>query len=340
MRECGRCSKPVQTDRRVAVAFIFYFHDDAMKPLLLIIIPLAEHYRAYIAESFEVLHIPQAANRAAVLAAHGPAIRVVLTNGAIGLTAAEIDAMPALDIICSFGVGTENIDVAHAKQRGIAMANGAGTNDDCVADHALGLLLAVVRAIPRNNAATRAGVWRDALPLPPQVARRRLGVIGLGSIGMKIAQRALGFDMAVGYHNRSAREDAPYPYFETPLALADWADFIVVATPGGASTRHLINAEVLTALGPKGFLVNIGRGSTVDTAALAEALRAGRIAGAGLDVYEGEPAPPEALMAFDNVVLTPHLAGWSPEAIGASVQRFIDNACGHLAGRGAVSPVR
>ena len=310
-----------------------------MKPLLLIIIPLSDAHRARIAESFEVLFSPQPAERAAILSAQGAGVRAVLTNGAVGLTADEMNAMPALEIVCALGAGFENIDAVHARQRGIVVANGAGTNDDSVADHALGLLLAAVRAIPKNNAACRAGVWRDAVPLPPQVAHRRLGIIGLGTIGLKIARRALGFDMAVGYHNRSVREGVPYPYFETPVALAGWADFLVVATPGGPATRHLVNADVLTALGPKGFLVNIGRGSTVDTAALADALQAGRIAGAGLDVYEGEPNPPQALLELDSVVLSPHLAGWSPEAIDASVQRFIDNVTGHFAGQGAVSPV-
>lgn len=310
-----------------------------MKPLLLIIVPLSDAHRARIAESFEVLFAPRAGERPAVLAAHGPAIQAVLTNGAVGLSAAEMDAMPTLGIVCALGAGFENIDTAHARQRGVVVANGAGTNDDSVADHALGLLLAVVRAIPRNNAACRAGVWRDAVPLPPQVAHRRLGVIGLGTIGMKIARRALGFDMAVGYHNRAQRAGVPYPYFDTPVALAEWADFIVVATPGGPGTRHLINAAVLAALGPAGFLVNIGRGSTVDTAALADALQARRMAGAALDVYESEPSPPQALLGFDNVVLSPHLAGWSPEAIDASVQRFIDNVTGHFAGLGAISPV-
>ena len=310
-----------------------------MKPLLLIIIPLSDTHRARIAETFDVRYVPHSGERPGMLAAHGPAIRGVLTNGAVGLSSAEMDALPALGIVCALGAGFENIDVVHARQRGIVVANGAGTNDDSVADHAIGLLLAVVRAIVRNNAACRAGLWRDALPLPPQVAHRRLGIIGLGTIGQKIARRALGFDMMVGYHNRSARQDVPYPYFDSPVALAGWADFVVVATPGGAGTRHLVDAAVLTALGPDGFLVNIGRGSTVDTAALADALQTGRIAGAGLDVYEGEPRPPQALLGFDNVVLTPHLAGWSPEAIDASVQRFIDNVTGHFAGRGAVSAV-
>lgn len=310
-----------------------------MKPLLLAISLLTDVHRARIAESFDLLYVPDLAGRASVLAARGADVRVVLTIGSVGLTAQEMDAMPQLELVCALGAGFENIDRIHAQTRGIVVANGAGTNEDSVADHALALLLAAVRAIPRNDRACREGIWRDTLPLPPQVAHRRLGILGLGSIGMKIAQRARGFDMAVGYHNRHQRADVAYGYFDTLLALAEWADFLVVATPGGPATRHLVDAQVLTALGPSGFLVNIGRGSVVDTAAVAAALREGRIAGAGLDVYESEPAPPESLIGLDHVVLSPHLAGWSPEALDASVQRFLDNALGHFAGRGVVSAV-
>jgi D-3-phosphoglycerate dehydrogenase len=138
--------------------------------------------------------------------------------------------------------------------------------------------------------------------------------------------------MEVGYHNRAPREDSPLRYFDSVTTLARWCDFLVVATPGGAGTRHLIDAEVLDALGPRGFVVNVSRGSVLDTAALAQALSAGTIAGAALDVYEGEPQPPEALLALRNVVLTPHVGGRSPEAITASVDNFLNNAKRHFAG--------
>ncbi len=130
-----------------------------------------------------------------------------------------------------------------------------------------------------------------------------------------------------------------HAYFDSPIALAEWADYLVVATPGGPATRHLVDARVLEALGPQGFLVNIARGSVVDTQALADALRAGRVAGAGLDVYESEPAPPTLLFDLPNVVLTPHVAGGSPEAVRASVERFVENATRHFAGQAPVSPV-
>ena len=310
-----------------------------MKPALLALSFLSEEHRAQMAQAFEVIYAPDAAQAAAAIAQHGSGVRVVLTIGATGLSPAQIDAMPALTLICVLGAGYENVAVGHAKARGIVVATGAGTNDDCVADHAWGLLIAAQRRILALDKSTREGVWRTALPLPPNVSHKRLGVIGLGAIGKKIAQRALGFEIEVGYHNRSARTDVPYRYFADAAALAGWADFLVIATPGGAGTRHLVNAAVLDALGPRGVVVNIARGSVIDTAALAAALREGRIAAAGLDVYESKPLPPAELLDLDNVVLTPHVAGWSPEAVQHSVDRFLDNARRHLAGQVPVSIV-
>ena len=310
-----------------------------MKPLLLVMNPMSRTALEAIAARFELLVAPDDAQRAATIAARGAELDAVLTIGSVGLTAAEIDAMPRLTLVCVLGAGFENVAVDHARARGIVVATGAGTNDDCVADHAMALLLAVVRAVPRFDRACRAGVWRSALPVQPNVSHKRLGIIGLGAIGRKIARRAAGFEMAIGFHSRSRRDDVPYRWFDSATALAQWCDFLVVATPGGAATRHLVDAAVLSALGAEGYLVNIARGSVVDTAALAEALRAGRVRGAGLDVYESEPAPPAELLAFDNVVLTPHTAGASPEAQQASLERFIENATRHFAGQPVVSPL-
>ncbi|RZL83373.1 MAG: 2-hydroxyacid dehydrogenase, partial [Variovorax sp.] len=251
----------------------------------------------------------------------------------------QMDAMPALELICCMGAGYEMVDVEAARARGIALANGQGTNDDCVADHAFGLVIASVRGFRTLDHLCREGVWRLAIPQPPNVSGKRLGILGMGTIGQKIAKRAGGFDMEIGYHNRSAKADSPHRYFDNLKALAEWCDVLVCAAPGGPSTKHIVDAAVLDALGPQGFLVNIGRGSVVDTDALAEALRSGRIAGAGLDVYESEPKRPEQLVGIDNLILTPHLAGWSPEATEASFVRFLANAEGHFSGRGVVTPI-
>lgn len=310
-----------------------------MKPCLLILIPLVEADRATLEAQFDVIYAPDAAARAQAVAARGPQVRAVLTNGTTGLTAAEIDRLPALEFAGALGAGYENIAVDHARARGVALCNGAGVNASCVADHAFALLLATVRNVPQFDAACRAGVWRDALPMPPTVSARRLGIVGYGRIGEQIARRAAGFDMAVGYHNRRPRDGVAARYFDTVIALAQWSDFLVVATPGGDATRHLIDAAVLDALGPQGFLVNVSRGSVVDTAALALALREHRLAGAGLDVYEGEPHPPAALLPLSNVVLTPHVAGASPDVRAATVRHFLDNAARHFAGEPLLTPL-
>ncbi|WP_211463234.1 2-hydroxyacid dehydrogenase [Collimonas silvisoli] len=310
-----------------------------MLSTLLILNPLSDQSLQRIAQDFQIVYAPTAEQRRAAVASHADAIRAVLTIGSIGLCAEEIAALPKLELICALGAGFENIDLAAARERGITVSNGAGTNDACVADHAMGLLLATVRGIPQLGVALHQGIWRDALPLQPSVSGKRLGIIGLGTIGKQIARRAAGFDMTIGYHNRSARDDVPFEYFASPLALAQWADFLVVATPGGAATRHMINRPVLDALGAQGFVVNIARGSVVDTAALASALREGRVAGAGLDVYESEPLPPAELLGLPNAVLTPHVAGWSPESVAETVRLFLENARRHFSGQAVLTPV-
>ena len=306
---------------------------------LLVLNGQSDDHLALLQRHYAVTYAPTPALRKSAITVQGETCRVVLTKGGTGLTAAEIDAMPQLELVCALGAGYENIALDAARARGIAVANGAGTNDDCVADHAFGLLLAAVRGIVTLDRQCRDGVWRDVIPFPPNVSGRRLGILGLGTIGEKIARRASGFDMDIGYHNRQRKPGVAHRYFDNLVGLAEWADFLVVATPGGQGTQHLVGAAVLQALGPRGVLVNIARGSVVDTAALAVALQDGSLGAAGLDVYESEPKPPAALIGLANVVLTPHVAGWSPEAVEASVRRFLANAEGHFAGTGVVSPV-
>lgn len=173
------------------------------------------------------------------------------------------------------------------------------------------------------------------------VSGKRLGILGLGAVGQAIAKRAnLGFDMRIGYHSRTPRQDMPYSWYDSPLHLAEAVDILVVATPGGASTRHLIDAQVLDALGAEGYLVNIARASVVDTQALVAALQQGRIAGAALDVFDDEPAVPEALKALANTVLTPHVAGQSPEAARDTVTLVLRNLQAFFAGEPVLTPVR
>lgn len=311
----------------------------------LVMVFLTEAHRELVAQNFELIYTPNEgagvdrSNSAAKIAAHGHEIRVVLMNGATGITIDEINALPKLEILCTLGVGYENVPVEYLKQRGIRVCNAAGTNEDCVADHAMGLLLAAVRGIPFLNHAVRQGVWRDAIPRPANVSYKRLGFLGMGGIAKKIAKRARAFDMHIGYHSRTRRDETGFDFFPDLRSLATWCDFLVVAAPGGKETFHIINAEILTALGPEGVLVNIARGSLVDTEALAVALRDKVIAAAAIDVYESEPKPPLSLLEFENAIITPHVAGLSPEAMLASVVCFIDNANLHLAGKPLRTPL-
>jgi lactate dehydrogenase-like 2-hydroxyacid dehydrogenase len=315
--------------------------DDMTAPIpLLVLCPLQAAYLQQFRDRFDVIEARDDTQRAAAIATHGPRVRAVLTIGTIGLTAIEMAALPALEVVHTLGVGYELVDVAAARARGIALANAAGSNETCVADHAFGLLLAAVRGIVQLDKGVRQGLWRDQLQFyTPTVSGKRIGLLGMGGIGQQIAKRAAGFDMPIGYHSRSRKSALPFAYFDSPRALAQWCDCLVVATPGGAETRHLVNAEVLDALGPQGTLVNIARGSVVDTAALAAALRGGRIASAGIDVYESEPAPPAELVDLPNVVLTPHIAGRSPEAMQASVALVLGNLDAFFNGRPMLTPI-
>lgn len=309
------------------------------KPAVLILNPVSEAHRNQIAEHFEVHFAPTPEQLEQTIAAVGDRIEIAMSIGSIGITAAQIDALPNLKLVHALGVGYEKIDVTHAKQRGIATSNGAGTNDTCVADHTMALILAVIRNVPQLDQLTRKGFWRTDIPWPLHVSGKKLGILGLGAIGEKIAKRAQAFDLSIGYHNRKPRADAVHTYFPTLDALAEWADILVVATPGGAATQHLINADILKQLGSNGYLINIARGSVVDTAALEQALRHDIIKGAALDVYEDEPHVPPSLFDLTNLVLTPHVAGWSPEAIQLTIDKFLENARRLYAGEPLLTPI-
>ncbi|MCB4769534.1 2-hydroxyacid dehydrogenase [Ancylobacter sp. Lp-2] len=308
---------------------------------LLVVIELAADARLRLEEAgFEVDVEPDAEAGARRLQQGAPHVRAVLTNGSTGLSAEDIAALPNLEIICALGAGYERVDLAAARERGIVVTHGPGTNAACVADHAMALLMTAVRGVVSADTAVRRGGWAGSRQLRPMISGKKLGILGLGTIGEQIARRgAHGFGMPVAYHSRRAREGSDWLYLPSVRDLAAWADFLVVATPGGAATRHLVDEGVLDALGPDGFLVNIARGSVVDTHALIAALRQGRLAGAALDVVEGEPDIPPELLELDNIVLTPHIAGRAPEAARATLSLVIDNLQAHFGGRAVLTPV-
>ena len=306
---------------------------------LLVLNPMTDEDQAVIAQTCSATFAPSPQARATAIRERGGEFNAVLTIGTLGLTREEMLAMPQLKFICCMGVGFEGVDVEAAQSLGIAVAHGRGANDNCAADHAMGLVIATMRNFRKLDQLCRDGVWRTAIPQPPNVSGKRMGIFGLGRIGEKIAKRALGFDMDIGYHNRNPKPESPFVYFDSLQAMAAWCDVLVCVAPGGAETRHSVDSAVLAALGPKGFLINIGRGSLIDTDVLAHALRSGIIAGAGIDVYESEPDRPAQLLNLDNLLITPHLGGWSPEATQAQLDLFLANLTGHFTGQGPVTLV-
>lgn len=311
-----------------------------MSKTVLVLVETVDDYLPLLEQAgYRLIRAPSPQLRADAIVRHAGEIDAVLTRGPLGLTAAEIDALPKLQIICVIGAGYEQVDLPAAAARGITVTNGAGANAPAVADHTLALLLALLRDIPRADASTRRAEWNRVIS--PSVSGKRLGILGLGAVGLAIAKRAsLGFDMPISYHSRTPREDVAYSWYDSPQHLAEAVDILVVATPGGANTHHLVDAKVLQALGAEGYLVNIARASVVDTQALVEALQQGTIAGAALDVFDDEPSVPDALKALGNTVLTPHVAGQSPEAARDTVALVLRNLQAFFAGEPVLTPVR
>ena len=283
-------------------------------------------------------HISSKADPKAFLAQRGGDFTALVTSARYGADAALIAALPKLQAISSFGVGLDALDLDAARARGIAVGYTPDVLNDCVADTAFALVMDVARRTSAADRFVRRGDWlKGQFPLATKVSGKRLGILGMGRIGRVIARRASGFDMEVRYHNRNPLNDVDYGYEPTLKGLAQWADFLVVASAGGADTRGLVSRDILDALGPEGFLINISRGTVVDEAALVDALQHQRIAGAGLDVFEDEPRVPEALLALDNVVLLPHLASNTNETRAAMAQRVEENLAAFLAGKPMVS---
>jgi Lactate dehydrogenase and related dehydrogenases len=252
---------------------------------------------------------------------------VAVTSVRHGMTRAEMDRMPSLRAICSWGVGYDTLDIAAAMQRGLQVSNTPHVLDDCVADLAWSLLLAVARRTAAADRYVKQGRWQalGEFPLSTRVSGKRLGILGLGRIGAAIARRGAGFDMQIRYHGRRVRKDVPYGYEPTTVALAQWADFLVVSCVGGPETRNLVDACVLRALGPRGILVNVSRGTVVDQAALLAALRSGELGGAGLDVLEQEPSQAQEFADLDQVVLTPHVGSATHETRQAMADLVMRN---------------
>jgi len=309
------------------------------RPEILTVAKLSPFYLEALDKHF-VVHDRLHQTDPAAFALVAPRIRAIAASGDSQADAALINQLPGLEIISVMGVGYDGIDVAAARARGVVVTHTPDVLNDDVADLALGLMLSVARALPQADALVRAGRWPQGnMPLQRKMSGSRLGLVGMGRIGQAIAARAQAFGMPIAYTARNQRSHLPYRYFASTQALAAESDFLVVITPGGEGTRKLINAEVLRALGPQGFLINVARGSVVDEAALIEALEQGLIAGAALDVFENEPVVPERLRALSNVVLTPHVGSATVATRRAMADLAFANLQARFDGNPLLSPV-
>lgn len=308
-----------------------------MKPEIIITIKLFARTQERLEKEFTCHRLYEAEDREAFLKGLGPRVRGVATFSSVGADAKLMEALPKLEIISNFGVGVDAIDLAAAKKRGIIVTSTPDVLNECVADTAMALVLNTLRQFPQAEAHLRSGYWatRGAYPLSTALELKTLGILGLGRIGEAIAKRALAFGMKIRYHNRR-KKDAPYPYDPDPVTLAKNSDALVVATPGGAETHKMVNASVLDALGPEGYVFNIARGSVIDEPVLLKYLREKRIAGAGLDVFEDEPKINPEWFSVENAVLFPHVGSATVETRTAMGDLQVENLKLHFTSK----PVR
>ena len=305
-----------------------------MKPEIIVTTRLFPGTQAKLDQDFVCHKLYDAADRAGFVKQHAPKVRALATFASAGADAKLIEALPKLEIISNFGVGVDAIDLGAAKKRGIVVTNTPDVLNECVADTAMALVLNVLRRFPQAENYLRSGYWgsRGPFALSSDLGGKTLGILGLGRIGKAIARRAAAFGMNIRYHNRS-KKDVTYAYDPDLVTLAKNSDVLLVATPGGSETRKLVNAKVLDALGPEGYVVNIARGSVIDEAALLAYLKAKRIAGAGLDVFDREPQIDQEWFALENAVLFPHVGSATVETRTMMGDLQVENLRLHFAGK-------
>lgn len=299
--------------------------------------PMPASAERALAERFTVHRLFDAPDREQLLAEVGPLIRAI---AGVGVPEILMDRLPTLEIIANFGVGYDSIDVATARSRKIRVTNTPDVLSDAVAELTIGLMLSLARRLPEADRYVRSGKWPSGnFPIYREIGGYTLGIVGLGRIGKEIANRAQAMKMRVVYHGRSEQPRQPYVYYSDLVEMARDVDWLVVVTPGGAGTNKLIGRAVLEALGPNGMFVNVARGSVVDQDAMIELLESGRLGGAALDVFADEPNVPEALLQFDNVVLSPHQGSATREARNAMGALVVANLDAHFAGEPLLTQV-
>jgi len=311
------------------------------KPEILMLRPMMPTVIEQLDAAFTVRRLWEAGDRDAFLAEFAPKVRAIAVGGGhVMLDGTFLAQFPALETISSFGVGYDDIDAAWAGAHGVIVTNTPDVLNEEVADTALGLLLCTVRQFPQSDRYVRQGKWLEKpFPLSASLRDRTVGMVGLGRIGRAITRRLDAMGVKVVYHTRNPIADVAYRHYPSLVAMARDVDVLLVIVPGGAATEKLIDAKVLEALGPDGILINVGRGSVVDEAALVAALKAKTIRSAGLDVFAHEPKVPSELIGMDHVVLFPHLGSASVSTRQAMAQLVVDNLLAWKAVKPPLTPV-
>ncbi|HEY2338529.1 MAG TPA: 2-hydroxyacid dehydrogenase [Burkholderiales bacterium] len=305
-----------------------------MKPEIIITAKGHAGTMATLQSDFTAHLLADAPDRNAFLKQHAPSVRGLATFGPMPVDGKVMDALPKLEIISNFGVGVDAINLDDARKRKVIVTNTPDVLNECVADTALALIMNTLRKMPQSEAYLRAGKWatRGPFPLTSSLGGKTLGILGLGRIGEAIAKRAMACGMKIRYHNRN-KKDVPYPYDPDAVTLAKNSNVLMIVTPGGAETRNLVGAKVLDALGPKGYVCNIARGSVIDEPVLLRYLQENKIAGAGLDVFADEPRVPPEFFTLENCVLFPHVGSATVETRKAMGDLQIENLRLHFAGK-------
>ncbi|XP_048131916.1 glyoxylate/hydroxypyruvate reductase HPR3-like [Rhodamnia argentea] len=265
----------------------------------------------------------------------------ILTSGKVPVTADMLRRLPEVRLVVTTSAGLNHIDLAECRRRGIAIANAGGAYSEDVADLAVGLLIDVLRKVSASDRYVRRGLWSSEgeFALGSKLGGKRVGIVGLGSIGLKVAKRLEAFGCAISYQSRKKKPHASYAFYSNVYELAANCDALVICCCLNEQTHHMINREVLLALGKDGVIVNIGRGSIIDEKEMVQLLVQGELGGAGLDVFENEPKVPEELLALDNVVLSPHTAAFTPESFSDLCDLVIGNLEAFFSNKPLLSPV-
>ncbi|XP_008228555.1 PREDICTED: glyoxylate/hydroxypyruvate reductase A HPR2 [Prunus mume] len=303
-------------------------------------VPMSTYLEQELEKRFNLLKLWTVPQKTQFLKDHSGSIRAVVGNAGNGADAELIETLPKLEIVASFSVGIDKVDLNKCREKGIRVTNTPDVLTDDVADLAIGLALAVLRRLCESDRYLRSGQWKKGdYKLTTKFTGKTVGILGLGRIGKAVAKRAEAFSCPISYHSRTEKPELKYKYYPCVVELASNCDILVVVCALTDETRHIINREVIDALGPKGVLINIGRGPHVDEPEMVSALLEGRLGGAGLDVYENEPEVPEQLFELENVVLLPHVGSDTVQTDTAMADLVIGNLEAHFSNKPLLTPV-